>query len=63
MLEDTLSPFPATAPNTDLVGTVTATSPAGGVPIPPGGAVLVARGGQTTFLGAEAPSAARSPCG
>ena len=45
VLEETLSPFPASAPNTDLVGTVTSTSPAGGVPIPPGGAVLVARGG------------------
>ena len=55
VLEVTLSPFPASAPNTDLVGTATATSPAGGVAIPPGGAVLVARGAQTTFLGAEAP--------
>ncbi len=55
VLEETLSPFPPSTPNTDLVGTVTATSPAGGVPIPPGGAVLVARGAQTTFLGAEAP--------
>lgn len=55
VLEETLSPFPASAPNTDLVGTVTATAPAGGIAIPPGGAVLVARGGQTTYLGAEAP--------
>ena len=55
VVEATLSPFPASSPNSDLVGTVTSTAPAGGVPIPPGGAVLVARGGQTTFLGAEAP--------
>ena len=55
VLEATLTPFPASAPNTDLVGTVSSTAPAGGVPIPPGGAVLVARGAQTTYLGAEAP--------
>lgn len=55
VLEETLAPFPPSAPNTDLVGAVTATAPAGGVPIPPGGAVLVARGAQTTFLAAEAP--------
>jgi hypothetical protein len=55
VVEATLTPFPASAPNTDLVGTVTSTAPAGGVPIPPGGAVLVARGGQTTYLSAEAP--------
>ncbi len=55
VLEATLGQFPPSAPNTDLGGNVTATSPAGGVPIPPGGAVLVARGGQTTFLAAEAP--------
>ena len=55
VLETTLSSFPPSAPNADLVGTVTSTAPAGGVPIPPGGAVLVARGAQTTYLGAEAP--------
>jgi hypothetical protein len=55
VLEDTLSPFSQTAPNTDLTGTVVATSSAGGVPIPPNGAVLVARGAQTTYLTAEAP--------
>ncbi len=55
VLEETLASFPASAPNSDLGGTVTATSPAGGVPIPPGGAVLVARGAQTTYLAAEAP--------
>ena len=49
VIEDTLSPFPVSNPNSDLVGTVTATSSSGGVPIPPGGAVLVARGAQTTF--------------
>lgn len=56
VIEDTLSPFSPSNPNTDLVGTVTATSPSGGVPIPPGGAVLVARGAQTTYLAAEAPA-------
>ena len=59
VVEATLTPFPASSPNTDLVGTVTSTAPAGGVPIPPGGAVLVARGAQTTYLGAEAPVGGR----
>jgi hypothetical protein len=55
VLEETLSPFPVTNPNSDLLGTVTATSSSGGVPIPTGGAVLVSRGGQTTYLSSEAP--------
>lgn len=51
-----LTPFPATAPNTDLQGAVTQVVPGGGTAIPPGSAVLQARG--TTIaqkLTAEAP--------
>jgi len=50
----TLRPFPATKPNTLLTSTVTAYA-GGSQPIPPDGAVLVARGAQAGFLSAEAP--------
>src|SRR5205823_11776358 len=43
--EAVLDPFPATAPNTDLTGAVTATASGGGAPIPADGAVLMAAGG------------------
>jgi hypothetical protein len=46
-----LEPFPATAPRTDLVGTVTSVLVDGSsVPIPPDGAVLVARGTAALLL-------------
>jgi hypothetical protein len=49
-----LSPFPATTPFSDLVGTVTAIVSDSAVPIPRGGAVLVARGGAATALRSDA---------
>jgi large repetitive protein len=53
--EVALGSFPATAPNTDLAGTVTATGSGGGEPIPPGGAVLMASGAAAEKLQSEAP--------
>ena len=50
-----LRPFPATKPNTPLTSTVTQYVSGGNQPIPPDGAVLVARGAQAGFLSAEAP--------
>jgi hypothetical protein len=50
-----LQPFPASAPNTPLTSTVTGYVSSGNQPIPPDGAVLVARGNQATFLATEAP--------
>jgi hypothetical protein len=50
-----IQPFPATAPNTALTGVVTQYVSGGNQPIPPDGAVLVARGTQAGFLSAEAP--------
>jgi Phosphodiester glycosidase len=50
-----LQPFPAAKPNTILTSTVTAYVSGGNQPIPPDGAVLVARGTQAPFLAAEAP--------
>jgi hypothetical protein len=54
-VELVLDPFPATAPNSDLVATVTPATTTGGTPIPPHGAVLVGRGTQAPILQAEAP--------
>jgi flagellar hook assembly protein FlgD len=51
--EAVLSPFPAATPNTDLVGFVTENR-RGGTAIPPGGAVLAARGTQGQRLAIEA---------
>jgi hypothetical protein len=51
--EAVLSPFPAATPNTDLVGFVTENR-RGGTPIPPGGAVLAAKGTQGQRLAIEA---------
>jgi Phosphodiester glycosidase/FlgD Ig-like domain len=51
--EAVLSPFPAATPNADLVGFV-ADSRRGGTPIPPGGAVLTAKGSQGQRLAVEA---------
>jgi hypothetical protein len=50
-----IQPFPATTPNTPLTGVVTQFVSGGNQPIPPDGAVLVARGTQAGFLSAEAP--------
>jgi hypothetical protein len=52
--EAVLQPFPAATPGTDLTGVVTATHSGGGLPIPQGGAVLLARGSQVAKLQAEA---------
>jgi len=52
-VEVTLQPFPPAAPNTPLLGTVTAFKPGGGTPIPPNGAVLVGRGTSAGRLAAE----------
>ncbi len=49
-----VSPFPAVTPNTDLGGPVVQLS-AGGTPIPPGAAVLLARGTAAQKLTEEAP--------
>ena len=43
-VELSLTPFPAAQPLRDLVGTVVQAKQGGATPIPPGGAVLVARG-------------------
>jgi hypothetical protein len=53
--EAVLSPFPGATPNTDLVGFVTENR-RGGTQIPPGGAVLAARGTQGQRLAIEAAS-------
>jgi exopolysaccharide biosynthesis protein len=52
----TIAPLPSSVPNTDLEGPVTAVTQGGATPIPPDGAVLVARGGEVApKLLAEAP--------
>lgn len=50
-----LQPFPESRPNTPLTTTVAGYVSGGNIPIPPDGAVLVARGAQAGFLAAEAP--------
>lgn len=50
--EAVLSPFPSATPNADLVGFVSENR-RGGTPIPPGGAVLAARGTQGQRLAVE----------
>jgi hypothetical protein len=54
-VEATLSAFPSATPVSDLSGLVAQLKPGGGTPIPPNGAVLVARGAQGPRLAAEAP--------
>jgi Phosphodiester glycosidase len=54
--EVVLSPFPAALPNRILSAPVVQTATAGQQAIPPGGAVIVARGSQAATLAAEAPS-------
>ena len=53
-IEVTLSSLPPVTPLADLTGTVVAAKPAGGTPIPPGGAVLVGRGASAGRLATEA---------
>ena len=53
--ELTLTTFPQARPNAELSATVSGASANGGTPIPPGGAVLVARGTAATFVQKEAP--------
>jgi hypothetical protein len=53
--EAVLQTFPPAVPGTDLTAVVTATHSGGGLPIPKGGAVLLARGSQVAKLQAEAP--------
>jgi flagellar hook assembly protein FlgD len=53
VVEAVLSPFPSATPNTDLVGYVSENR-RGGTAIPPGGAVLAARGTQAQRLAIEA---------
>ena len=55
-LEVVLQPFPATVPNAEVAGRVTESRSGGATPIPPDGAVLVARGTvATNRLRNEAP--------
>ena len=51
-----IEPFPQTLPNTPVQGPVVQVVKDGPVPIPPDGAVLVARGGSAPSLAAEAPA-------
>jgi len=53
--EAVLPLYPPATPNIDLTGTVGEIRQGGGTPIPPGGAVVVARGTGATRLTAEAP--------
>jgi flagellar hook assembly protein FlgD len=56
VVEAVIGKFPPAQVGVPLDGTVTSVAGAGGTPIPPGGAVLVARGKQSTAqLAAEAP--------
>ena len=54
-VEDVIQSLPATRPNTVVSGVVTQVTSQGPTPIPPGGAVLVARGAQGPHLTSEAP--------
>jgi len=56
VVEDVLGTFPPAQPNRVLSSVVTQVASQGGTPIPPGGAVLVARGAQAPYLTAEAPA-------
>ena len=55
VVEDVIQSLPPTTPNTVVRGLVTQVAEQGPTPIPPGGAVLVARGAQEPHLTAEAP--------
>jgi flagellar hook assembly protein FlgD len=56
VVADVFSSFPAARPGQPLSATVTQVTGAGGTPIPPGGAVLVARNAQAGYLTSEAPT-------
>ena len=56
VFEAVLAPFPSATPNADLVGFVSENR-RGGTPIPPGGAVLAARGTQAQRMAVEAVAA------
>jgi hypothetical protein len=56
VVEAVLAPFPAAIPNTTLTAPVVTLAQAGEQPIPPDGAVLVARGSQAATLAKEAPA-------
>jgi hypothetical protein len=51
----TLGSFPPALPNTEITANVSGVSANGSTPIPPGGAVLVARGTAATYMQKEAP--------
>lgn len=55
VVADVIGSLPPTTPAGVLTGVVTQSAGDGAVPIPPGGAVLVARGAQAPHLGGEAP--------
>src|SRR5262249_1485634 len=55
-VEATLNPFPAARPNVTLTAPVTQVVQGGNQPIPPNGAVLVARGPQVNTLTTEVPA-------
>ena len=52
---DVIASLPPLQPNAVASGVVTEQDGTGGIPIPPGGAVLVSRGAQAPYLSAEAP--------
>ncbi len=56
IVADVIGSLPATTPNRVLTGVVTQSAGNGSISIPPGGAVLVARGNQAPHLGGEAPA-------
>ena len=56
VVEDVIASLPPLRPNVVTSGVVTQVMSSGGTPIPPGGAVLVSRGGQEPHLVAEAPA-------
>ncbi len=55
VVADVIASLASLQPNAVASGVVTEQDGAGGIPIPPGGAVLVARGAQAPHLSAEAP--------
>jgi hypothetical protein len=55
VVADVIASLPPLQPNAVASGVVTEQDGTGGIPIPPGGAVLVSRGAQAPHLGAEAP--------
>ena len=55
VVADVIGSLPPLQPNAVASGVVTEQDGAGGIPIPPGGAVLVSRGAQAPHLSVEAP--------